>query len=125
VQGSYNTSVGASAGTHSGGGAVDISVSGLSTSRRNSLVLELRKAGWAAWYRTPSEGPWSAHIHGIAMGDAEASPQAKDQMAAYKAGRNGLANNRPDTGPRVDPVYYSASFLARYIDTGNDSPSFT
>lgn len=114
TQGSYNTSVGASAGTHSGGGAVDISVRGLGWSSISTLVIALRKAGFAAWYRSPSEGPWPAHIHAIAIGDKELSAAAARQVSAYKAGRNGLANNGRDTGPRVASKYYSPGFLARY-----------
>jgi LysM repeat protein len=92
-QGSYNTSVSASAGTHAGGGVVDI------TSSSWEWAKALRRVGFAAWVRTPSEGPWGYHIHAVAIGDRELSGSAARQEAAYFNGRNALANNRADTAP--------------------------
>lgn len=89
-QGSYSNSVGASAGTHSGGGAVDLGPA------KDSIVGAMRASGFAAWRRTQAEG-FSPHIHGIAVGDHTLSPQAAAQVKAFQAGRNGLANNGPDT----------------------------
>lgn len=98
TQGSYNAGgVSASAGTHDGGGAVDINVNNWSSSTRSKVVQALRKAGFAAWLRTPDEG-FAYHIHGIAIGDREASSGAKGQVQSYFNGRNGLANNRASTG---------------------------
>lgn len=97
TQGSYNRGgVAASAGTHDGGGAVDIA----SSSR--SLVLALRKAGFAAWLRTPAQG-FSYHIHAVAIGDREASSGAAGQVQSYFNGRNGLANNGADDAERRWP----------------------
>lgn len=93
AQGSYSSSVGASAGTHSGGGAVDI------LSGDWNIAKALREVGFAAWVRTPSEGPWGYHIHAVAIGDREMSSAARNQVAAYFAGRNALANNRADSAP--------------------------
>jgi hypothetical protein len=95
TQGSYSTGVSASAGTHDGGGVVDINTNGLNV---NATLLALRRAGFAAWYRSPSEG-FAPHIHACAIGDREMSSGARSQVAAYFAGRNGLANNRADTAP--------------------------
>jgi hypothetical protein len=92
-QGSYSSSVSASAGTHSGGGVVDIASSSW------SVAKGLRQAGFAAWVRSPSEGPWGWHIHAVALGDREAHSSAKNQMQAYFDGRNGLANNAGDSAP--------------------------
>lgn len=92
IQGSYNTGVGASAGTHDGGGAVD-----LAPWDWQRKVRAGRDIGFAMWYRSSAEGPWPNHIHGILIGNEKASPDAKAQVAAYKSGRNGLANNGPDT----------------------------
>lgn len=94
-QGSYNKGVKASAGTHDGGGCVDINTSGYNV---NALLRELRKAGFAAWYRTPAEG-FSYHIHACAIGDREMASIARSQVRAYFNGRNGLANNGRDTAP--------------------------
>ncbi|MGW6257609.1 peptidoglycan-binding domain-containing protein [Streptomyces sp. NPDC055085] len=107
VQGSYNRGgVSASAGTHDGGGVVDVNVTGLSTASRNAIVLALRKAGFAAWLRTPAEG-FQYHIHACAIGDREMAPVARDQVRAYFNGRNGLAGNGRDTftGGRPYPAW--------------------
>ena len=84
-QGSYSTRVAASGSTHAGGGAVDI---GSPTSMRAQTAM--RRAGFAAWIRTPGQGPWARHIHGIAIGDPTASPAAKRQVASFRRGGNGL-----------------------------------
>jgi peptidoglycan hydrolase-like protein with peptidoglycan-binding domain len=100
IQGSYNKGVSASAGTHDGGGVVDISVSGWSRSKMDNAVQALRKAGMAAWLRTPSDG-FSYHIHGVAIGDREMSSAAKSQIQQWREDRNGLANRAKD--PYADP----------------------
>lgn len=93
MQGSYNQGkVGASAGTHDGGGAVDFAVEGLN----NRDVRVLRVVGFAAWHRIPSEGPWSEHIHAVLIGNERLAPSAARQVEAYKAGRNGLVSNKRD-----------------------------
>jgi GH25 family lysozyme M1 (1,4-beta-N-acetylmuramidase) len=101
MQGSYNSSVGASAGTHDGGGAVDCWADLPSADR---LVLTLRRCGFAAaWHRTPQQGPWGHHVHAIASDDPERSSGARSQTVSVLAGRNGLANQGRDDGPRLDP----------------------
>lgn len=102
TQGSYNRGVSASAGTHDGGGVVDISVNAWSASTRSRVVLALRKAGFAAWLRTPAQG-FSYHIHACAIGDREMAGGAKNQVQAYFNGRNGLANNGADDAERRWP----------------------
>jgi hypothetical protein len=86
TQGSYSTRVAASGGTHSGGGAMDTN----GPRGWGAAVSALRQAGFAAWHRTPSQGPWNHHIHSIAMGDTSASASAKAQMRSFRAGGNGL-----------------------------------
>jgi len=99
-QGSYNPGgVGASAGTHDGGGAVDVSVSDLGTTQRWETVKALRTVGFAAWFRTPDQGPWPYHIHAIAIGDTDLSIAARNQVADYYVGRNGLASHAADDTP--------------------------
>lgn len=96
TQGSYNAgAVAASGGTHDGGGVVD-----LAPYDHDRKVATLRAVGFAAWYRTPSQGPWPAHIHAVLIGHGKLSPAARAQVDAYLAGRNGLANNGSDDGPR-------------------------
>lgn len=98
-QGSYSTGVSASAGTHDGGGVVDIGILGLSAAKIDAYVKALRQVGFAAWHRTPDQG-FAPHIHAVAIGDRELAPLARSQMQAYFDGRNGLAGSGPDDGPR-------------------------
>src|SRR6478609_2702575 len=67
-QGSFSHSVGASAGTHDGPGAFDLSIRGYSEHQKQVIALSLRRVGFASWRRFPSQGPWPEHIHGIAIG---------------------------------------------------------
>lgn len=102
TQGCYNAGgVAASAGTHDGGGAVDIRAKTLSAAQIKEAVNILRKVGFAAWHRTEAQGNWVEHIHCIAVGCPDLSTGAKSQVNDYKANRNGLANKRADDGPRT------------------------
>lgn len=93
TQGSYNKGgVSASAGTHDGGGVVDVG----STDTR--LLVCLKKVGFVAWIRTPSEG-FAYHTHACAIGDKEMAPVAKDQITSFFNGRNGLVSNARDSHP--------------------------
>jgi hypothetical protein len=107
TQGSYNQGVAASAGTHDGGGAVDVRAIDLSVPQRAAVVRALRKVGFAAWLRTPTQGKWPYHIHAIAIGDQDLSPAAAFQVAEYHRKRNGLANRGNDDGP---PGYYGVTW---------------
>lgn len=98
IQGSYHKGVSASAGTHDGGGVVDVNVSGYTVAQQWLIVRALRQAGFAAWRRTPTEG-FDYHIHACAIGDREMASLARSQVHAYFAGRNGLAGNGPDSAP--------------------------
>lgn len=102
-QGSYNAGrVSASAGTHDGGGVID-----LAPYDHARKVRELRRHGFAAWFRPAIPGLWGAHIHAVQIGNRKLAPSAARQVEAYLAGRNGLASNGPDDGPRdfVDNRY--------------------
>lgn len=104
TQGSYNPGgVDASAGTHDGGGTVDISVSNLSN--KDAAVKALREVGFAAWERTPAQG-FDPHIHAVAISDTDLAPRAAAQVGDYFTGKNGLASNGADDGPKVTKVTY-------------------
>jgi hypothetical protein len=107
TQGSYNPGgVAASFGTHDGGGAVDLSV----INPRNGVVLRneipdairaLRISGFAAWLRDKDELYKGSpiHIHAIAIGDAQLSQAAREQLTgkfAYFLGYNGLPQKEGD-----------------------------
>lgn len=101
IQGSYNAGgVSASAGTHDGGGVIDVSP----TSHPERVVEALRRVGFAAWHRVPSQGPWVEHIHAVAIDDPEMSSGASVQQKDYYARRNGLAGKAPDDGPQLNPI---------------------
>lgn len=113
-QGSYNKGgVKASAGTHDGGGALD--VWGRTFDDAHEVVREMRKVGFAAWLRTPSEGPWGYHIHAIAIGDKEMSSGAREQVTQYRHHENGLANHGPDDGPRVRHRVFTQDITRKHI----------
>jgi peptidoglycan hydrolase-like protein with peptidoglycan-binding domain len=105
TQGSYNPGGDPnSAGTHDGGGVLDISVRGLSGATQTKIVKGLREVGFAAWRRTPSQGDWPYHIHAVAVSDTDLSSAAQHQVGDYYLGKNGLANGAPDDGPKVKKV---------------------
>lgn len=87
VQGRGNAS--ASAGTHGGGGAIDIRTKDRPT-KTAARVAALRKVGFAAWYRN-----WSGnqHIHAVAVSDPGLAKAAHDdlcQVYQHWAGGEGL-----------------------------------
>jgi hypothetical protein len=101
-QGSYNPGGDpTSAGTHDGGGVVDVSVAGMSAATRTTVARTLRTVGFAAWVRSPAQGDWPWHIHAAAINDTDLSSQAQHQIGDYYLGLNGLANRGPDDGPKV------------------------
>lgn len=108
VQGSYSTSVSASGGTHAGGGAIDVNVAGMSQDQINRTVNGLRAEGFAAWYRTTSEGFDIDHIHAIAIGDRQMSSAAASQVTDYYDGRTGLS------GEQIDPMSHGKPGVFSY-----------
>ena len=125
TQGSYHDNGAASFGTHLGGGAVDLSVLRYGTytvlwDDVPGLIHALRVAGFAAWLREYGElYPDSPiHIHAIAIGDAELSQPAQDQLtglSGYFRGNSGLldANGQPT------PDRYGGPILCQWmIDLG-------
>lgn len=100
AQGSYNAGgVAASAGTHDGGGVVDVI-----PRDKAREVFELRRAGFAAWYRAElwRDGVqvWGPHIHAVLIGNRKLSAGAAVQVREYLAGFDGLAGDGRDVGPR-------------------------
>ena len=100
LQGSYNKGgVSASAGTHDGGGAVD-----LSPVNWQEKVHAARAVGFAAWHRPAIPGLWGEHIHMILIGNAKLSPAAAAQVTDYRNHRNGLADHAADNTWHPDPI---------------------
>jgi hypothetical protein len=100
TQGSYNSGVTASFGTHDGGGAVDLSVMRRGTytvlyDEIEPLIQAMRVAGFAAWLRELDElYPGSPiHVHAVAVGDQHLSAAASQQLTGdfgYFRGYNGI-----------------------------------
>lgn len=102
TQGSYNVGgVAASAGTHDGGGAGDLHARTLDEDDKDQLVYAMRVAGFAAWIRKPSQGPWVEHLHFVRKDCSDAAPLAKAQVQDYYDGKNGLKGHAKDDGPSV------------------------
>ena len=100
AQGSYSTGVAASAGTHAGGGTVDL------RQYTTPIVKLAREMGAAAWHRTVAQGFDSAHCHLVLVGCPHNGP-ALYQVSAYLAGYNGLGyagRKAKDDGPRGEFV---------------------
>jgi len=94
---------GASAGTHDGGGALALSVSGLTWATRTDVLRRLRTVGFAAWLRTPAQRDWGHHVHAIALADTDHSTGAQHQAGDYHLDRNGPADRGADDGSTVSP----------------------
>ena len=67
----------------------------LSETEQPALVRALRRAGFAAWLRLPADlkPPVTLHIHAIAIGDAELSEAARQQLdgpEGYFRGDDGI-----------------------------------
>lgn len=75
----------------------------------------LRQVGFAAWHRTPSQGPWGHHIHSVAIGDPTASPAAKRQVADFKRGGDGLGGR--SSGSSSSGLGYATS-KQKFADGG-------
>lgn len=87
----------ASAGTHTGGGAIDIRVVD-APSQTSARVAALRKVGFAAWYRN-----WDGnqHIHAIAVGDPWVAYEAHRslcQIYQFRFGGEGLSCSNSTAG---------------------------
>lgn len=106
TQGSYTPGNPDSAGTHDGGGVVDISVSSMSMTQRWQTVRALRTVGFAAWLRTPDDG-FAYHIHANGISDPDMSRPARNQVHDHYFGRNGLANHAPDNTPEQYRVAFT------------------
>jgi hypothetical protein len=109
VQGAYNAGgVRQSAGTHDGGGVVD-----LAPFDAKRKVKVLRDLGFAAWHRPAIPGLWGAHIHAVMRGHQDLAPAAGAQVVSYLAGRDGLAGNSVDPDPYrpdVEPFSYAKAW---------------
>ncbi|OGQ89669.1 MAG: hypothetical protein A2289_09540 [Deltaproteobacteria bacterium RIFOXYA12_FULL_58_15] len=110
IKGSYIEVGTRGAHPHVGGGVVDLSISTPWTQEAiRRAVGELRRAGFAAWFRDRSEVP---HLHAVAIGDREMSAAAWWQVKAFFAGRDGRTRLAQD--PHADIGAESPEWSIRY-----------
>ncbi len=124
TQGSYNPGgVSASFGTHDGGGAVDLTVRNIPYDWSIKwediphMIDALRLAGFAAFYRDEREG-LPPHIHAIAIGDAELSPAAAEQLTGFYGYFRGYDGYPRDNGVPLTPRYGSVVICQWMLDMG-------
>jgi hypothetical protein len=74
--------------------AVDLSVSGLTTTQIHNLLERLAKVGYAAWYRRNGSDGWvgANHIHAV-YANCKMKSQLRAQVRSWLVGRNGLVSN--------------------------------
>jgi hypothetical protein len=74
--------------------AVDLSVSGLSSTQIHNLLEKLAKVGFAVWYRKNGSDGWSGanHIHAV-YANCKMKSQLRAQVRSWLVGRNGLVSN--------------------------------
>ncbi len=74
--------------------AVDLSVSGLSSTQIHNLLERLAKVGFAAWYRKNGADGWvgANHIHAV-YANCKMKSQLQSQVKSWLVGRNGLVSN--------------------------------
>ena len=105
IQGCYNTSVDASAGTHDFDACLDVEIVGMSWFDAQRW---LRSQGWAAWVRVPPT--FSYHIHMIALPPyklnfvARVGQYVPGQVEDYYAHRSGLVGSAYDNTWHPDNI---------------------
>lgn len=93
MQGSYNTEVSASAGTHDLDGVIDCAIDDVDWLNAQRF---LRTHGWAAWWRRPDQG-FSNHIHMVSLGcPGPLGVFVPRQIDDYWNRRDGLSGHAPD-----------------------------
>lgn len=97
AQGSFSSSVAASANSHKGDAVVDVRTAGvgLDAKETRALLRALRDAGFACWIRDDRDG-MPPHIHACLIADPEMDPSSKAQCVDYDKGLNGLRNRGKD-----------------------------
>ena len=94
TKGSYTGPDDSSEATHAGGGAVDLSIHTLCGKRPKGVVRQLRKVGFAAWFR---DWRGNEHIHAVAISDPEMATEIafpgwfdmREQVVGFAQGKDG------------------------------------
>lgn len=122
-QGSFNTGVAASAGTHDKADCIDLSASNAAEKTKT-----LKLIGFAAWHRTPAQG-FSDHVHGVRMFSSAMAWLATAQDKAYRDHKsNGLGNlSHTDTSwcPRYRSIYHLSGPTSTEYYAATDTPGYS
>lgn len=103
TQGSYQGGAGdpKSAGTHDGGGVLDLRWCG-----HEACLRHLAEAGFVPFLRTPPA--FDYHVHAVVVGHPALHPTAAAQVAERRRGGDGLIGSAPYSHPGlpvVEPVW--------------------
>jgi hypothetical protein len=102
IQGCYNTTVSASAGTHDFDAVLDVYITGLGWPDMQRIT---RQWGDAAWWRTPAQG-FTHHIHLVVLGyRTRVGIYVPGQVQDYYNHRTGLAGHGPDPSWHPSPQF--------------------
>jgi peptidoglycan hydrolase-like protein with peptidoglycan-binding domain len=113
--GSYQTTTAASAGTHAGGGAIDLNLNGLTYAQRRLVEAKGRQHYGLFFYRWAITGLWTNHGHGLDSTCPNLSKTAVAQFPLFFKGYDALVGNNPDTGDRTYVSQIKADFNQRLV----------
>lgn len=101
IQGCYNTTVSASAGTHDYDAVLDIYISGMEWRQTQEFV---RRWGAAGWWRYPPT--FTNHVHFVVLGyRTRVGVYVPGQVQDYYNHRNGLAGHASDPSWHPSPQF--------------------
>lgn len=117
IQGAYNTSVKASAGTHDKDAALDLWIEGLDPWDAQRF---LREQGWAAWYRYPPA--FGKHLHAISLGygNAPVGEFVPGQVSDYYNHRTGLKGHAADSSWHPNNIAATLFNYNKYLKETED-----
>jgi hypothetical protein len=124
IQSAFNTTVPESAGTHDYDACYDLQIVGLSWDDAQSW---LRRRGFACWHRTPAQGDWGDHIHGIVLGyTTKVGIYVPGQVTDYHNHALGLAGqHEPGSDPTWHPDPQFVFDYQKWLDErSRDMPGF-
>ena len=101
IQGAFNTSVSASAGTHDYDACLDVYIPGWSFTDMQAF---LRRKLWGAFYRYPPLFGYHIHMISLGYGTARVGTYIPGQVSDYYSHRTGLVGHYSDSSWHPDPI---------------------
>jgi hypothetical protein len=117
IQGCYNTSVPASAGTHDKDSCLDVEIVGMDWQEAQTF---LRKQGWAAFWRKPPL--FGNHIHMVSLPPfkfefvAPVGSLVPGQVSDYYDHKSGLSGHLADPTWHPDPIKPTIFDYAAWVE---------